>query len=168
MKTPRSVFRFKAGRVIEIAHDSQGFGYLIAAFHRPREGNYFRLVPKVYPEPLADAELGTLERAPHTTVWLNCYRLLGRDGSAVFRLREHIVSFSMPDSRFWFGSDDGPITLAEEAGSCACEDVTLPLEKLEQQMERRGYIQKVLWLPTSLTEYLFEGRALRWSAHKKY
>lgn len=168
MKTSRSVFRFKAGRVIEIAHDRKGFGYLIAAFHRPRKGKYFRLVTKVYQEPVAEDELDSLQQAPHTTVWLNSYRLLGRDGPAKFRLRERVVSFPLPNSRFWFGPEDGPITLTEEDGNYSYENVNVPLEQLELEMERRGYVEEVLWLPKSIVDFLFEGRPLRWSAHKKY
>jgi hypothetical protein len=166
--SPKTVFRFKPGRVVEIAHDTKGFGYLIAAFHRPRTGKFFSLIKQTYETPIADENLAALSSAPQIVVWLNTYQLLGRKGEAEFRRRGTLESFEPPNPKFWFGSDGPIITLKEVDRSVSNEKVALPLKLLELEMERRGYVHEVRWLPISIVEFLFESRPLRWSAHKKY
>ena len=163
-----SVFRFKVGRVIEIAHEGKGFGYLVASFKRPRFGTFFSLVVKTYSSSLADEDLEELTRAPHTIVWMNTHRLFHREGPVEFRRRRDLASFVPSTIKSWFGPETGPITLEEADGSTSYMPVTLPFPELELEMERRGYVHSVLWLPASITEFLFEGRPLRWSTHKKY
>jgi hypothetical protein len=162
------IFRFKVGRVVEVAHESKGFGYLVASFQRPRFGSFFSLITKTYSVPIADEDLEELVHAPQTTISLNTYRLFGRDGPVEFRGRRDLASFVPSKAKFWFGPEVGPLTLEEADGSISYQRVSSSFQEVEIEMERRGYVHSVLWLPASVAEFLFDGRPLRWSAHKKY
>jgi len=152
--------------VVEIAHEEKGFGYLVASFQRPRFGSFFSLVTKTYSASIADEDLEELSGAPQITVSLNTYRLFGRDGPVEIRRRIDLASFVPQKPKFWFGPETGPLTLEEADGRISYMQVTLPFPEMELEMEHRGYVHSVLWLPASISEFLFEGRPLRWSVHK--
>jgi hypothetical protein len=162
------IFRFKAGRVIEIEHSSGRFGYLIAHFYRPRYGNFFAMVTHTFNAPLPIDHIHELLLLPTTTVWLNTYQLLKTQGDLTLRHKCDMVDFSAPEPSFWFGMVETYITIQRPDGTEERLHTYLTEHEWEEEMERQGICQKVLWLPKSLGEFLFDNVPLRWTSHKTY
>jgi hypothetical protein len=161
-------FRFKTGRVIEVEHLSGSVGYLIAHFHRPRYGSFFTLVTRAFESPLPDDRIHTVRFLPKTTVWLNTYQLLTSKGDFTFRHRCDLPDYSGPEPSFWTGMVEYSITIQHPDGSEEHRKTSLSEADWEVEMERKGIIHKVLWLPKDIGMFLFDGVPLRWTAHKKY
>lgn len=161
-------FRFKVGRVVEIAHTSGQAGYLIAHFKKPRRGDFFTLITRVFDAPLPDDRLNDLCSEPSTTVWLNTYQLLAPKGVVTFRHRGDLLNYSAPIPAFWFGQPECFVTIEEPNGNTRTISSPLSEVDFEREMELQGVIHSVLWLPVSIGDYLFSGIPLRWSAHKTF
>ena len=170
-------FRFKPGRVVEIEHTSGRFGYLIAHFRKPRFGQYFTLVTETFGAAIRDDQIAQLLDSPRTTVWLNTYNLLSTIGPFTLRHKGDLPGYSPQEPAFWGGLDlntapsptkKTTIWIEQPDGTTEKRSGLHSEREWEEEMERAGIISSVLWLPKSIGEFLFEGRPLRWSAHKRY
>jgi hypothetical protein len=165
-------FRFKAGRVIEIEHESGRFGYLIAHFSKPRYGNFFSLVTRTYNSSINADDLQKLLDEPKTTVWLNSYKLLTTEGAITLRHKGDLPSYPVPEPATWGGGGAVEhfkfITIWYPDGTEEVRRGSYSLTEWEDRMEQEGIFQAVLWLPKSIGAFLFDGVPLRWSAYKEY
>lgn len=173
-------FRFRVGRVVEIEHESGRFGYLVGRYRKPRYGSFFTLITRTYDTAVAEPLLYQLQDAPNTTVRLNTYNLLSTIGPFIFRHKGDLPDYSAPELPTWGGDaivdyrnsprppNGTAVTVWHPDGTEERRRGQFSLREWEEQMEREGIILSTLWLPKSIGEFLFDGRPLRWSVHKKY
>ena len=163
-----SRFRFKPGKVLEFQHSDCRCGYLIAHFKRAKYGNFFSLVKKTFASPLGEEALPLLLKESQQTTWLNTSNIVGvRDTFTVSQVGE-LSDFDAPVSTMWYGHPSFGVTIEYPNGVAEIAPSLPTDEEMEKKMEGKGIVQKIWWLPSSIAEYFFEGKPLRWSAHKKY
>ncbi|NLX25229.1 MAG: hypothetical protein GXY61_04610 [Lentisphaerae bacterium] len=162
-------FVYKKGKVLQVYCNGQ-YGYCYA-LDKDWFGPLFAIVKRVYPEPLLSAELERLKEEEHGIAYLNTSggcNGTGPRNSYTWTSVGTIEVGAYDRLVFYYGSENSIMTIQHPDGTEEYIHGPVDLEVFENEMHKKGYIHKVLWLPDAFVELIFKDRPLRWSEHKRY
>ncbi len=163
-------FVYREGKVLQVRAGPDTYGYCYAVHKDLSFGVMFLVVDRVFSAPLDLDQVASLVDEPSTCAYINTA------GFAVCARRspyewEHVgcLKFgSAPMPTWFYGSEHTFMTVVHPDGRQERIPGPHVLSRFEDEMIAKGYVQKVLWLPEDIGDYIFERRPLRFSAHLRY
>ena len=158
-------FVYKKGKILQVKSKDGKFGY-IYALSKDSFGTFFAVVKRYFSVALSAYKLETLMEESYDRAYINTFGLnqFGTyEWSHVGTIRE--VEYKPPV--LFYGSEYTTITVVFPNGQSEYIKGPVDLIRLEDDLISKGYVQKVLWLPDDIANFIFYNTRLKWSEIKK-